>query len=109
MKEPIIQDQQVEERSPDASPEERSPEDHLVEERSPKAFLFICREKLNRYNLESKKISPLLTFPFDIDVEHSVASVKVNDYLYLIIQHLAFLEELTFLFETEFCSSQYDI
>ena len=51
----MIKDQQVEERSSEASPDERSPKDHLVQERSPKTFLFICREKLNRYNLESKK------------------------------------------------------
>ena len=66
-------------------------EDHLVEERSPKAFLVICSEKLYRYNLETKKTSLLLTFPFSIAVNNDVVvPVKVDNYLYLINQNSTF-------------------
>ena len=70
-------------------------EDDQVEERSPEAFLFICRRRLYRYNLGTKNISLLLRFPFNIGVEHSVAFVKVNDYyLFLIDQHPTFMPKI---------------
>ena len=63
-------------------------EDHLVEERSPKVFLVICIGGLCRYNLGTKNISLLLKLPLEIDVyDDVVVPVKVDDYLYLIIQH----------------------
>ena len=82
----MMEDHQVEERPLKASPEEISPEDHLVEEKSPKAFLVICSEKLYRYDLGTKKISLLLTFPFDIGDQDYVVSIKVSDHLHLIDQ-----------------------